>query len=90
MNKNDLINELSTRMGCTKADAGKFIQTTTEIVHEALVKGEKVQIVGTGSLQVVTRAARKGVNPQTKKAIKIPAKKVVKFKTGKDLAEKVK
>ena len=50
-------------------------------------KGEKVSILGFGSFSVVKKAARKGVNPQTKKAINIPARQVVKFKPGASLAQ---
>jgi DNA-binding protein HU-beta len=54
-----------------------------------LKKGDKIQLIGFGSFEVAKRAARKGVNPQTKKTISIPAKKVVKFKAGKELKDMV-
>jgi len=53
-------------------------------------KGERVALVGFGSFSVSKRAARKGRNPQNGKEIKIPAKKVVKFKAGAELGKKVK
>ena len=62
-----------------------FIETVTE----SLKKGEKVGLVGFGTFEVKKRAAREGVNPQTKKAIKIPAKKAPVFKAGKGLKETV-
>ena len=54
-----------------------------DVVTEALVKGDKVQLVGFGSFEVRKRAARKGRNPQTKEEIKIPASKAPVFKAGK-------
>ena len=60
-----------------------------ETVEETLLKGDSVQFVGWGTFEVKERAARTGINPQTKKEIKIPAKNVVKFKVGKKLADNV-
>ena len=54
-----------------------------------LKKGDKVALIGFGTFQVVKKDAREGINPATKAKIKIPAKKVVKFKAGADLAAKV-
>jgi DNA-binding protein HU-beta len=59
-------------------------------VAKELKKNGKLGLVGFGTFSVLKRKAREGRNPQTGKAIKIPAKKVVKFKAGKALAEKVK
>jgi len=55
-----------------------------------LKKGDRVALVGFGSFSVSKRAARKGRNPKTGLEIKIPAKKVVKFKAGADLQKTVK
>lgn len=90
MNKAELVEAMASDAGLSKADAKKaldaFINTTTK----ALKKGDRVALVGFGSFSVSTRAARKGRNPQTGKEINIKAKKVVKFKAGADLADKVK
>ena len=59
------------------------------VVTEALQKGEKVQLVGFGSYEVKSRAARKGRNPQTKKELIIPASKAPVFKAGKALKDLV-
>ena len=59
-------------------------------IERFVKKGDRVALVGFGSFSVAKRAARKGRNPQTGKEIKIAAKKVVKFKAGAELAEKVK
>lgn len=90
MNKAELIEAIASDANLSKADAKRaldaFIGTTTK----ALKKGDRVALVGFGSFSVAKRASRKGRNPQTGKEIKIPAKKVVKFKAGSDLVDKVK
>ena len=60
-----------------------------ETVKETLVKNESVQLIGFGAFEVTERAAREGRNPATGAALKIAAKKVVKFKPGKALAEAI-
>jgi len=74
----------------TKADAGRALDAFTSAVTTALSKGESVALVGFGTYSVKARAERKGRNPQTGKAINIPAKKVAKFKAGAELSKKVK
>ncbi len=90
MNKAELVEAMASEAGLSKADAKKaldaFINTTTK----ALKKDDRVALVGFGSFSVSERAARKGRNPQTGKEINIKAKKVVKFKAGADLQDKVK
>ncbi|MBO5974458.1 MAG: HU family DNA-binding protein, partial [Paludibacteraceae bacterium] len=58
-------------------------------ISNALANGDKVSLIGFGTFSVAERGARQGVNPATKQAIEIPAKKVAKFKAGAELAEKV-
>ena len=62
---------------------------TELIVEKTLKKGDKISLVGFGSWSVTEKAAREGRNPQTGKTIKIPAKKVVKFKAGTELSNAV-
>lgn len=89
MNKSDLIAAIAAKTGATKKSAEACLNAMTEAVTEALVKGDKVQLVGFGSFEVRKRAARKGRNPQTKEEIKIPASKAPVFKAGKALKEVV-
>jgi DNA-binding protein HU-beta len=86
MNKQELISVISGKAGLTKADAKRGLDATIEAVGEALKAGERVSLVGFGSFSVSHRSARTGRNPQSGKAIKIPAKKVVKFKPGSELS----
>ena len=70
----------------TKADSKKALDATMDAIKAALKKGDKVQLIGFGTFSVTKRPAREGINPATKAKIKIPAKKVAKFKAGADLA----
>jgi DNA-binding protein HU-beta len=90
MNKAQLIDAIAANAGLTKADAKKALDAFIKATTQALKKGDRVALVGFGSFSVAKRSARTGRNPQTGKEIKIPAKKVVKFKAGSDLADVVK
>ncbi len=68
----------------------KALDAFVTATSKSLKKGDRVALVGFGSFSIAKRSARNGRNPQTGKAIKIAAKKVVKFKAGNDLAGKIK
>ena len=89
MNKAELIAAIAAKTGDTKKAAEALVNAFVEVVTEALVEGDKVQLVGFGSFEVRKRAARKGRNPQTKEEIKIPASKAPVFKAGKALKDLV-
>lgn len=89
MNKAELIRSMSEKGDITKVDAEKALNAFVESVEEALVNGDKVQLVGFGSFEVRERAARKGRNPQTKEEITIEASKAPVFKVGKSLKDLV-
>ena len=74
----------------TKADAKKSVDAIVAVATKAFKAGDKVTLVGFGTFAVSKRAARTGINPSTKKPIKIAAKKVAKFKAGVELAKAVK
>ncbi|MEN6317495.1 MAG: HU family DNA-binding protein [Syntrophaceae bacterium] len=90
MTKAELIAVMADDAGISKAAAAKALDAYTGAVTKELKKSGKLGLVGFGTFSVVKRKAREGRNPQTGKTIKIAAKKVVKFKAGKKLAEKVK
>ncbi len=87
MNKAELIAAVAAKTGATKKNAEEAVNAFVDVVTETLKKGDKVQLVGFGSFEVIKRAARKGRNPQTKEEIKIPASKAPKFKPGKALKD---
>ena len=89
MNKTELIDKIAAGSGLSKSDAKKALDATTAAIKEALVAGDKIQLVGFGTFSVNERPARDGINPATKDKIKIAAKKVAKFKAGAELADAV-
>jgi DNA-binding protein HU-beta len=89
MNKAELIAKVAESTGLSKAAAGRALKEYLDAIGEALACGDKVTLVGFGTFSVSQRAARTGINPQTGNAIKIPAKKVAKFKPGAALATSV-
>lgn len=90
MNKSELIDAMAKDAEISKVAAKKALESFIECVTETLKKKDgKVSLVGFGTFSVTERAARQGINPSTKKPIKIPAKKVAKFKAGSELADAV-
>ena len=89
MSKKEFVDAYAKATGETKKRSEELVNQFLETVEKTLLKGDSVQFVGWGTFEVKERAARTGINPQTKKEIKIPAKKVVKFKVGKKLADNV-
>ena len=89
MNKAELVNAISEKAALSKKDAEKVLAAITETVTESLTAGEKVQIVGFGSFEVVNRAARTARNPRTGEAVEIAASKAPAFKAGKALKDSV-
>ena len=90
MNKSELINAIAEQAGLTKVDAKKALEAFICAISDAMAKGDKVALVGFGAFSVNEKGERTGINPATKEKISIPAKKVVKFKAGAELADKVK
>ncbi len=89
MNKAELINAIAEEAGLTKVDAKKALEAVVKGVSDALVAGDKVSLVGFGTFSITERAARPGINPATKQAITIAAKKVAKFKAGAELSSAI-
>ena len=89
MNKSDLIAAVAAKTGETKKSAETSINAIVDVIAETLAKGDKIQLVGFGSFEVRSRAARNGRNPQTGKEMKIAAKKAPVFKAGKALKDAV-
>ena len=88
MNKGELIKAIAEKANFTNKDAAIAYDALVEVVTEALKKGEKVQLVGFGTIEVKDVPAKTGINPRTKASVAIPAckKPVMKFgKAYKDL-----
>ena len=89
MKKVELIEAVAAKAGITKADAGRAVDATIATITEALVKGDKVPLVGFGTFAVSERAARTGRNPQTGETVEIAARRAVTFKAGAALKDVV-
>lgn len=89
MNKAQLVEAVANSTELSKAKAEQAIKSTFEAISSELNDGGSVQLIGFGTFSVSERAARTGINPKTKESIKIPAKKVAKFKPGKQLSESI-
>ncbi|MGY3776124.1 HU family DNA-binding protein [Helcococcus sueciensis] len=90
MNKSDLVAQIAAKSGLTKVDSTKALEALLDSVKEALVSGDKVQLVGFGTFEVRERKAREGRNPRNpEEVIHIPASKAPVFKAGKTLKEAV-
>ncbi|MBK8721874.1 MAG: HU family DNA-binding protein [Saprospiraceae bacterium] len=89
MNRGDLINKIAQDTNLTKAQAGDALNSVLNSIGGALKSGDKVTLIGFGTFSVSKRAARTGLNPQTKQKIEIAAKSSVKFKAGKELSDSV-
>ncbi|HOZ01025.1 MAG TPA: HU family DNA-binding protein [Candidatus Syntrophosphaera sp.] len=90
MSRDDLIKKIAGAAGTSQKVAGLALAAMLDGITQSLKKGEKVSLVGFGSFGVAHRKARNGINPKTRKALKIPARKVPVFKAGKKLKEAVK
>lgn len=90
MNKTQLVEVMAQKAELTKKDAEKALVAFQEAVTEALIKGDKVQLVGFGTFETIERKARIGRNPKTNEEIQIPECKAPKFKAGKSLKDAIK
>lgn len=89
MNKAELVNAMATETGISKKDVEKVLNSFINVVSNEMTNKGKVQLVGFGTFETRQRAARTGLNPQTKEEIKIPACTAPAFKAGKALKDKV-
>ncbi|MBI6546066.1 MAG: HU family DNA-binding protein [Cyanobacteria bacterium NC_groundwater_1444_Ag_S-0.65um_54_12] len=89
MNKEELVKSISARAKVSQKDAATCLNATLDVISRALMRGQKVTLVGFGSFSVRERAAREGRNPRTGAVLKIPAKRAAVWTAGKNLKERV-
>ena len=89
MKKADLVDAIAGKSGAPKAQVQQLVEEVFDLMAEALVRGEKIDLRGFGTFSVRESAARTGRNPQTNEPISIPARRVPAFKPGKELKDKV-
>jgi DNA-binding protein HU-beta len=85
MNKTELVKKIAEKAGLSQAASKEALEAALDSIQEALKSGDSVQLIGFGTFSVQQRAARTGKNPATGAAIKIPAKKVAKWKASSSL-----
>lgn len=89
MNKTEFVSAFKEKTGFTSEQAYKAIDSVFDVISEALEKGDSVTVQSFGTFEVRERAARKGINPQTKQPIEINASKAPAFKVSYKLKERV-
>ena len=89
MNKNELISAVAEATGISKKDTAAVIGATLDKIAEAMVAGDKVQLIGFGTFETRKRGERTGKNPRTGEEVKIAACKAPAFKAGKALKDSV-
>ncbi len=89
MNKSQLIDNIAKKSGLNKTQSADALNAVMETIGDALKAGDKVSLVGFGTFSVKERKARTGLNPKTRKPLKIPASNAPHFKAGKGLKDKV-
>jgi DNA-binding protein HU-beta len=90
MNKGQLVSKMAHDARISKTQASAALDSFTMTTMSTLRRGERLVLVGFGTFSISKRSARKGRNPKTGKTIAIPARKVVKFRAGKEFSSKVK
>ena len=89
MTRAELVVNVAAKSGLTKKDAEKAVAAVFDTIKQALLEGDKVQVLGFGTFEIRPRSARKGRNPQNGEEIEIPASKLPSFKAGKALKEAI-
>jgi len=89
MNKAEFISAIAEKAGITKSDANKAVNAFLEVTGDLLKDGERITLVGFGTFALKEKPERTVRNPLTGKMMNVKAKKVVKFKPGATLAQKV-
>jgi integration host factor subunit beta len=89
MTKSRLIRQLSEQRNIPNADALTVVETVFESIAGALERGDKAELRGFGTFGLKERRAREGRNPKTGESVKVEAKRVMFFKAGKEMRERV-
>jgi len=87
MTKIEIINKIGENVALPKKDIEKVVDNLVKVIQDALKEGQKVSLTGLGSFSVKERKGRIARNPKTGEKVEVAAKKVAKFKVGKDLSE---
>ena len=89
MKKSEFFEYVTNKTGESTAKTSRFFNAFWDGIEEQLKNGDEVCLTGVGTFRVKKRSARKGINPQTKKQITIPAKKVIVFKPSQSFSDRI-
>lgn len=90
MTKKDIVLKITDSTGIKQIDVKKIVQKTFDVITDALMQGDKVELRNFGVFKIKERKARFGRNPRTGQAVPVPPRKVVIFKSGLEMKVKVK
>ena len=90
MTKKDIVLKVSDETNLKQIDVKKVVQKTFDCIVEALARGEKIELRNFGVFKIKQRKSRTGRNPRTGQVVPVPPRKVVVFKPGLDMKQKVK
>ena len=90
MTKKDIVLKITDATGIKQVDVKKIVQKTFDVIIESLVRNEKVELRNFGVFKIKERRARFGRNPRTGESVPVPPRKVVVFKSGLEMKQKIK
>ena len=90
MTKKDIVLKITDATGIKQVDVKKIVQKTFDVIVDALMQGDKVELRNFGVFKIKERRARFGRNPRTGQSVPVPPRKVVVFKSGLEMKQKVK
>ena len=89
MTKKDIVLKITDRTGIKQVDVKKIVQNTLDVIIESLIRSEKVELRNFGVFKIKERKARFGRNPRTGESVPVPPRKVVVFKPGLEMKQKI-
>lgn len=89
MTKKEIVKQLSDVHKLTQVDTKQVVQGTFDAIVEAIAKHGRIELRNFGVFEVKERAARKARNPRTGEEVLVPPKKVVVFKPGRLMEERI-
>ena len=90
MTKKDIVLKITDMTGIKQVDVKRIVQKTFDVIIDSLVRNEKVELRNFGVFKIKERKARFGRNPRTGDSVPVPPRKVVVFKSGLEMKQKIK
>ena len=90
MTKKDIVLKITDSTGIKQVDVKTIVQKTFDVIIESLIRTEKVELRNFGVFKIKERKARSGRNPRTGESVPVPPRKVVVFKPGLEMKQKIK